>query len=384
VVAVAACSSLAVAGCSSPAEPATVTPTSSASPAPAAQPQAAGPVSPACGEGPALLAKMSTRDKLAQLLTVGVKDAADARAVVDSQHVGGIMIGSWTDLSMVSDGSLHQIAAAAGPLPLAVTVDEEGGRVSRLSSVIGTQPSPRVLARTQTPEQVYQIALQRGQAMKKLGITVDFAPVVDVTEETDDEVIGDRSFGSDPATVTDYAGAYARGLRDAGLLPVLKHFPGHGHGSGDSHTGAVTTPPIEALHDNDLVPYRTLTTQTPVAVMVGHLQVPGLTGSDPASLSPAAYALLRSGNYGGPPFTGPIYTDDLSSMQAISDRMGVAEAALRGLQAGADTALWVTTDEVPAVLDRLEKAVAAGELAMSNVDASVLRMAAVKGPNPRC
>ena len=123
--------------------------------------------------------------------------------------------------------------------------------------------------------------------------------------------------------VTDYAGAYARGLRDAGLLPVLKHFPGHGHGSGDSHTGSVTTPPIADLQTTDLVPYRTLTAQLPVGVMVGHMEVPGLTGSDPASLSPAAYALLRSGDYGGPPFNGPVFTDDLSSMQAISDRFGV-------------------------------------------------------------
>ncbi|MDT5014999.1 MAG: beta-N-acetylhexosaminidase [Mycobacterium sp.] len=327
---------------------------------------------------------MSTRDKVAQLLMVGVTGADDARAVVADHHVGGIMIGSWTDLSMLSDGSVADIAKSAGPLPLAISVDEEGGRVSRLSKVIGTQPSPRVLARTSTPEQVYEIALQRGQAMKKLGITIDFAPVVDVTDETDDEVIGDRSFGADPTTVVDYAGAYARGLRDAGLLPVLKHFPGHGHGSGDSHTGAVTTPPIADLQQDDLVPYRTLTAQAPVGVMVGHMQVPGLTGSDPASLSPAAYALLRSGDYGGPPFNGPVFTDDLSSMQAISDRFGVAEAALRGLQAGADTALWVTTGEVPAVLDRLVKALAAGELSMSNVDQSVLRMAAVKGPNPRC
>jgi beta-N-acetylhexosaminidase len=347
-------------------------------PAPAAAP------APACGQGEALLAAMSTRDKLAQLLMVGVTGAADARAVVESHHVGGIFIGSWTDLSMLSDGSLTNIAASAGPLPLAVSVDEEGGRVSRLAGLIGTQPSPRLLAASNTPEQVYNIALARGQAMRKLGITIDFAPVVDVTNAPDDTVIGDRSFGADPTAVTDYAGAYARGLRDAGLLPVLKHFPGHGHGSGDTHTGSVVTPPIADLQTNDLIPYRTLTAQAPVGVMVGHIQVPGLTGSDPASLSPAAYGLLRSGDYGGPAFNGPVFTDDLSSMQAISDKMGVAEAALRGLQAGADTALWVTTDEVPAVLDRLEKALAAGELTMPRVDASVLRMAAVKGPNPRC
>ena len=370
-----------VSACSSAAEQPAPSPAMAGTAAPQA-PVALPP--PACGDGPALLANISTRDKLAQLLMVGVNDAADARAVVETHHVGGIMVGSWTDLSMVSDGSLIDIAKLAAPLPLAVSVDEEGGRVSRLSSVIGTQPSARVLAQTKTPEQVYEIALQRGQAMRSKGFTMDFAPVVDVTDAPDDTVIGDRSFGSDPAVVTDYAGAYARGLREAGLLPVLKHFPGHGRGSGDSHTGAVTTPPVADLQNSDLVPYQTLAAQLPVGVMLGHMQVPGLTGSDPASLSPSAYALLRSGGYGGAPFNGPVFTDDLSSMQAISDRFGVADAALRGLQAGADTALWVTTGEVPAVLDRLEKAVAAGELAMPQVDASVLRMAGVKGPHQRC
>ena len=353
-----------------------------AGPAPniAQAPAAPAPAAPVCGDPLA----MPTRAKLAQLLMVGVTGAADARAVVDTHQVGGIMIGSWTDLSMLTDGSLSDVAAAAGPLRLAVSVDEEGGRVSRLSGLIGTQPAPRVLAQTSTPEEVYAIALDRGQRMRNLGITIDFAPVVDVTDAPANTVIGDRSFGADPTTVTDFAGAYARGLRDAGLLPVLKHFPGHGQASGDSHTGSVTTPSLADLQANDLVPYRTLTAQLPVGVMVGHMQIPGLTGSEPASLSPAAYALLRSGDYGGPPFNGPVFTDDLSSMRAISDRFGVADAVLRSLQAGADVALWVTTTEVPAVLDRLEKAVAAGELTMSGVDAAVMRIAAMKGPSPSC
>ncbi|MBS1691564.1 MAG: glycoside hydrolase family 3 protein [Actinobacteria bacterium] len=339
------------------------------------------PSAPACGD---VLTTMSTRDKLAQLLMVGVTGAADARAVVADEHVGGIFIGSWTDLSMLSDGSLADIAGSAGPLPLAVSVDEEGGRVSRLASLIGSQPSARALAQSYTADQVYGIARDRGAKMRALGITVDFAPVADVSDAPDDTVIGDRSFSADPAVVTEYAGAYARGLRDAGVLPVLKHFPGHGHASGDSHTGGVSTPPLDDLMANDLVPYRTLTSQAPVAVMVGHMEVPGLTGADPASLSPAAYGLLRSGGYGGPAFNGPVFTDDLSSMRAVSDRFGVAEAVLRALQAGADTALWVTTGEVPAVLDRLEKAVAAGELSQAAVDGSVLRMASVKGPAAGC
>ena len=344
------------------------------------RPLPAAAVPPACGD---VLAAMSTRDKLAQLLMVGVTGADDARAVVANQHVGGIMIGSWTDLSMMG-APLADIAASANPLPLAVSVDEEGGRVSRLADLIGSQPSPRVLAQTMTPDEVRGIAFQRGQAMRGLGVTIDFAPVVDVTTESDDEVIGDRSFGSDPAQVVEFAGAYAQGLRDAGVLPVLKHFPGHGRASGDSHESGVVTPPLADLQTNDLVPYRTLTTQAPVAVMVGHMQVPELTGSDPASLSPAAYGLLRSGGYGGPGFGGLVYSDDLSSMGAINQRYGVADAVLKALQAGADVALWVTTDEVPAVLDRLEKALAAGELSQGRVDESVLKVAGQKGPNPKC
>jgi len=95
--------------------------------------------------------------------------------------------------------------------------------------------------------------------------------------------------------------------------------------------------------------------------------------------------LLRIGTgYNAPPFNGPVFSDDLSSMAAISDRYGVAEAVLRALQAGTDVALWVSIEEVPAVLDRLEKALAAGELTMPAVDQSLVRVATMKGPDKAC
>lgn len=344
-----------------------------------AQPPTAKPVPPGCGVSASFLASMSPRDKLAQLLMVGVTDAADARRVVATQHVGGIFITGWTDLSMMTDGTLTAIARSAGPLSLAVSVDEEGGRVERLSSLIGPAPSARVLAQHYSTDEVYQLALGRGRMMRNYGITIDFAPVVDVTDAPDDTVIGDRSFSDNPAVVTQYAGSYAKGLRDAGLLPVLKHFPGHGRASGDSHTGGVVTPPLADLETLDLLPYRTLATQAPVGVMIGHMQVPDLTGSNPASLSPAAIALLRKGtDYGGPPFNGPVFTDDLSTMKAITDRYSVPDAVLKALQADVDTALWVTDTEVSAVLDRLVAALAHNELSMPKVDASVRRMAEAK------
>lgn len=385
-LAVLAAASVLVAGCHGGAKPGTSSTTSSPSSSATSSTPAAAPGPRVCADPADVPGKMpNLRDKLAQLLMVGVRDAADAKSVVDQFHVGGILIGSDTDLSMLP-GPLGEIANAAGPLPLAVGVDEEGGRVSRLRTLLdGRGPTAKEMAQTMTAQQVHDLALTRGRKMKDLGITVDFAPVVDVTDEPDDSVIGDRSFGPDPAKVAEYAGAYAQGLRDAKLLPVLKHFPGHGHGSGDSHKGGVTTPPLSDLIANDLIPYRTLLNAIPVAVMIGHMQVPGLTGSDPASLSKAALDLLRVGTgYGGPPFNGPVFSDDVSSMAAISDRFGVTDAVLKTLQAGTDIALWVTTKEVPAVLDRLEQAVNAAELPVQQVDASLVRVAAMKGVTATC
>jgi len=348
----------------------------------AGTPAAAPAPAPECRQLDAAIGQLTPKQKLAQLLMVGVQGLDDAQSVVHDQNVGGIMIGSWTDLTMM-DEPLRALESEDRPIPLAVSVDEEGGRVSRLKSIIGQQGSPRSLVQQGlTPDQVRAIAKKRGDAMKELGITVDFAPVVDTTDADPNTVIGDRSFSNDPQKVVDYAGAYAAGLRDAGILPVLKHFPGHGHASGDSHKTGVITPPLSELKTHDLIPYVSLTQQAPVAVMVGHMDVPDLTGGEQASLSPAAYDLLRTGGYGegAQPFTGPIFTDDLSSMKAISNDYTVPEAVLKALQAGADNALWITTKEVPGVLKRLQQALDNGELTQDRVDASVRTMAKAKNP----
>ncbi|WOC12497.1 glycoside hydrolase family 3 N-terminal domain-containing protein [Gordonia sp. MP11Mi] len=333
----------------------------------------------ACGASD--LKSMSLRDKLAQLLVVGVTGAADAKQVVSDEHIGGVFVGSWSDLGMLSDGSVSKLSKAQ-KYPLMVTVDQEGGRVSRLAKLGIDMPSARVLAKTKTPAQVRVLAKDAGEKMKKLGITVDFAPSADVSDQPDDEVIGDRSFSDDPAVVTEYAGAFAKGLQDAGIMPVYKHFPGHGHGSGDSHTGNVKTPPIGRLVEKDLVPYKTLLKDPgDVGVMVGHLIVPGLTGSEtPASISPRAIGMLRNGKrYGGVPFNGVVFSDDLSGMKAISEKYPIEIAVRKAINAGSDVALWLSTDKVGSVLDSLEKAVADKKLSTKRVDQSVVRILRAKG-----
>ncbi|QHN28850.1 glycoside hydrolase family 3 protein [Gordonia pseudamarae] len=324
---------------------------------------------------------MTLRRKLAQLVMVGVTGADDARSVVRAEHIGGIFIGSWTDKSILTGGAAASISRGQ-EIPLMVSVDQEGGRVSRLSGLGIDAPSARQLARTKTPTQVRAIAAQMGRQMKRLGITVDFAPSIDVSDESDDEVIGDRSFSNDPEVVTRFGGAFARGLADAGIIPVYKHFPGHGHGSGDSHLGVVQTPPLASMQTTDLVPFRRLLADPgPAAAMVGHLIVPGLTASDmPASLDAKAIRMLRTGKgYNGPAFNGVIFSDDLGSMAAISSRYPITEAAVRSIRAGVDIALWTTTDQVPAVLDSLETAVRDGRISQAGVDAKVVRVLRAKG-----
>jgi beta-N-acetylhexosaminidase len=373
ILAVLAAATALIAGCGHTSQP----PKATSSPA-----KALPPAKPACGDPAAL----PPREKLAQLLMVGVRDGDDANAVVTNYHVGGIFIGSWTNLNMLGPNLVKDLSATT-PLPVAISVDEEGGRVARLSKLIGPAPSAKMVAQTLKPEEVRGMARDRGRQMHDLGITIDFAPDVDVTDAPDDTVIGDRSFGSDPEKVTVFAGAYAQGLHDAGVLPVLKHFPGHGHGSGDTHTGSVVvTPPLRQLQNDDLVPFRRLLNAVaPQGAMVGHLQVPELTGNEPASVNRAAVQMLRTGvGYNGPAFDGPIFSDDLSSMAAIKEHYTVPEAVLRTLQAGTDVALWITTDEVPAVLDRLQKALDAKELKMPDVDDSIRRIVKFKGLKPGC
>ncbi|GAA3571404.1 glycoside hydrolase family 3 N-terminal domain-containing protein [Amycolatopsis ultiminotia] len=372
-----------LAGCAGPQVTGTAMPAPGAAPSTGSTPQSA-PQSPPPAQTPAAtgsscaaaVSAMDVRAQVAQLVVPGV-DAGNPAAVtnlVRTTQIGGIFIGG-NKTTLLQNGALTAVQQAA-KIPVSVAVDEEGGRVQRVDELDGSLPSARELAATKSPDEVRALGEQRGKQLRARGVTVDYAPDADVSDEPDDAVIGDRSYSPDPAKVREYAMAFAQGLRAGGIQPVLKHFPGHGRGSGDSHRGTVTTPPLDQLEQTDLLPYRDLAEYGRVAVMVGHLDVPGLTDGVPASLSPAAYRLLR----GEFRFTGPVITDDLGGMKAITDQYPLPEAVLKALQAGADAALFSSGNgDVPAVLDRLTQAVGSGELPAAQVAASAGRVLAGKG-----
>jgi beta-N-acetylhexosaminidase len=338
------------------------------------------PATSAACDPQAVIASWPLEKRLAQLLMVGVnpRTGSEAEALVTRYGVGGVFVGG--DASGIfEDGSLARLPGASAIPPL-VAVDDEGGRVQRIDQLAGPLPSARTMARTMTPAQVRDVAAQRGRALRDAGVTMDMAPVVDVSSQSNGQVIGDRSFADDPNVVSEYADAFAAGLRDAGVVPVLKHFPGHGHASGDSHVQAAVTPPLTDLEASDLIPYQRLLADPRVGVMVGHLDVPGLTAPDePASISPSAVNDLLRTRLG---YQGVVITDDLSEMAAIKQRYGVPEAAVRALLAGDDMVLLVDSADFPGVLGRLVDAATSHRLDESQINRSVARVLALKAIDP--
>ncbi|WP_374107524.1 glycoside hydrolase family 3 N-terminal domain-containing protein [Pseudonocardia sp. ICBG1034] len=347
---------------------------------PGAQPQAAPAAQPDPDTCAPMVAALSPRDRLAQRLMVGV-DAADpagATAIVRESQVGGVFLGG--NATALLQGDRLSALQKAARTPLAVAVDEEGGRVQRIDELDGDVPSARQMAASGSPEEVAGIARERAGQLRARGVTWNLAPSVDVSDQPRTAVIGDRSFSDDPAAVTRYAAAWAEGQQAGGVFGVLKHFPGHGHSSGDSHKGSVSTPPLDRLRAGDLRPYADLVgpgkpLDGRVGVMLGHLDVPGLTTDVPTSIAPAAYRLLRE-DYR---FDGLAMTDDLGAMKAITDRFGLVEATTRALTAGADMALFSNVTPVAPLLDAAEKALAEGRITAQDNDTAVARVLAAKG-----
>lgn len=358
----------------------TLTASGAPAPAPAVTPAQASPEQPpgppACD---VMVADMDDRQRLAQRLMVGVdaSDPAGAAQIVEDSQVGGIFIGG-NDTALLRGGKLEDVQRAADA-PLSVAVDDEGGRVQRIDDLVGDLPSARTMAQM-SPQQVSDLARDRARKLRDIGITWNLAPTVDVSDQPSNAVIGDRSFADDPAKVTEYALAWAEGQEQGGVYGVLKHFPGHGHSSGDSHQGEVSVPPLSQLEKSDLLPYGDLIAPgKPLAgregVMVGHLNVPGLTKDVPSSLEPATYQLLRD-RYR---FDGLVMTDDLGAMKAITDRFGLAESTTKALSAGADIALFSNVTPVAPLLDAAEKALKDGRIDRAQNDTAVARVLQAKG-----
>ena len=230
----------------------------------------------------------------AQVLMLSVTaDAVPTAMPLVQSGIGGVLLSGSTAPPGLAR-SLTDLHATGGIVPPLIAVDEEGGRVQRIGGVAPPLASARQQAASLTVAQVEDQAMVVARRLHDAGVDMDFAPDADVDAGPASRPIGDRSFSGDPATAGRYAVAFARGLRRGGLIAVVKHFPGHGRADGDTEVASAMTPGIDALKAADLIPFEALIADGVPAVMLGHLTVPGLTEPGrPASLSPAANALLR-------------------------------------------------------------------------------------------
>ncbi len=224
--------------------------------------------------------------------------------------------------------------------PLKIYVDQEGGRVQRFREGFTALPALGTISAGETLHSAECMATE----LKRCGIDYSFAPVVDLDRGS--RVIGDRAFSADPDGVIQQAERYIAGMEKAGMMPILKHFPGHGSIVSDTHHDrAEDRRSLAELEETDLKPFIHFS-QRAVGMMVAHVVYPRVD-VHPASLSAVWMTDYLRGTLG---FTGPIFTDDLG-MRAVSQSASAATLVLRSFEAGADYAL--LCNDWAAVLDTL-------------------------------
>ncbi|NPA30227.1 MAG: glycoside hydrolase family 3 protein [Epsilonproteobacteria bacterium] len=263
--------------------------------------------------------------------------------------------------------------------PLLIAVDQEGGRVRRLRPEAGfvDLPAAKEMANL-PPQQAYDLYVRAAKQMHRVGINVNFAPVLDLAINQDNPVIAGlgRAYGKDPETVTLYASLFADALRANGIVPVFKHFPGHGSAAGDTHKGFVDV--TTRWQRIELFPYLALFEPGGrQMVMTAHIFNKNLDPYLPATLSKRVLHDLLREKMG---FDGVVVTDALG-MRAIADRYGPEEAAVRALEAGADLLLFAEVRDASRyrkLVAAVAKAVREGRLSRQRLDEAAARLKRLK------
>ena len=361
----------------------------------------------------ALIAGMSLRDKLAQMMffcpRTWKEDAASdtpaeniqvlnetMRQYLADHRFGGILLygENFNDAEQVVRlvADMQTANLQGGGLPMLMAVDQEGGTVSRVSFGSSGTGAMTITA-TGDPENARAMGRVFGEELSLLGIDTDFAPVVDVNDNPSNPVIGVRAFGDDADIVSEYGCAFMAGLQETGTIVSLKHFPGHGNTDVDSHTGL---PLVDRTHDelmaNELVPFKAGIDAGAEMVMTAHIQYPQLetqtytsitSGEQvyiPATMSRAILTDLLRGELG---FEGVIVSDALE-MKSIMDNYAIEDVLTMTVNAGVDMLIMPAVrdaDMLKQIDDMLTRAVElaeSGVIDVGMVDNSVRRILTLK------
>ncbi len=348
-----------------------------ATPAPEPQP------TPSPDPAQELLAGMTLHEKVCQLLVVkpsaitGVSRVTAAgeatRAALERYPVAGLLYDDTNLVTMEQTKAMLASVQSYSKIPLILTCDEEGGRVNRLMHTIGTTyVGPMLDYKDQGPDKAAENARTIAADLRGCGFNMDLAPVADVWSNRANTVIGDRAYSDDFDQAAQLVAAAVGGFHEGGVACTLKHFPGHGDTSADSHYGSVYVyKTLDELRGAELVPFRAGIEAGADAVMLGHLIMAGID-EQPALFSHAVVTGLLREELG---FDGVVITDGLE-MRAMTDHYGSGEIAVAAIQAGVD--LLLCPQDLDEAVSALTQAVEDGTITQQRLDESVLRVLRLK------
>lgn len=338
------------------------------------------------------LAQMTIEEKVAQMFIVLPEQfiAADVvtasgeatKAAVDARPVGGVMYMNGNLQSqeqvtnMITNLQAYNIERIG--LPMFISIDEEGGTVTRISGrdnfdvpYVGNMAE---VGASGDVNKANEVGDMMGTYLSAMGFNLDFAPDADVLSNPNNQVVSKRSFGSDPKTVTDMAMSVAKGLQSHGVLATYKHFPGHGATTGDTHEGyAYTDKSLEELKECELIPFENAIAEGIQFIMVGHISVPAVIGDEtPSSLSHTMITEVLREQMG---YDGIVITDAMN-MGAIVQSYSSGNAAIKTIKAGTDIILMPADFE--SAYQGVLTAVESGEITPERIDESMRRILRVK------
>lgn len=345
----------------------------------------------------ASLEKMSIAEKVGQLLMVhfhGEEANDDARNLIENYHVGGIIYYNWAN-GLHSPEQIQKLSSnlqtlaknSSHAIPLFITLDQEGGVVTRLRNGFTIFPGNRALGMTGDPTLAELSAFYIGQELRSIGINMNLAPVVDINSNPKNPIIGVRSFGETATIVLPFARKSLEGFHRAGIMTSIKHYPGHGDVEVDSHVDLpILNKTKEELEREELLPFSELAQQADT-VMTAHIMVPCFDANHCATLSQPILDYLRNEIN----FKGPIISDSLVMEGFLKCCGSIDEAAIQAFNAGCDILLLggkqlvgtranfeLSVSDVQRIHASLVKAVSVGLISEERLNQAVQRILDLK------
>ncbi|MFL5729988.1 MAG: glycoside hydrolase family 3 N-terminal domain-containing protein [Cytophagaceae bacterium] len=324
-----------------------------------------------------VLGSLSQDEKIGQLFMVAAYSNKtedhykEIDQLVSQHHIGGLI---FFQGGPVRQAILTNRYQAEAKVPLFIAMDAEWGLSMRLDSTL-SYPKQMTLGAIADDKYIYRMGADIASQCKRLGVHINFAPVVDVNSNPANPIIGVRSFGEDKVNVANKGIAYMKGMQDNKVMANAKHFPGHGDSETDSHlTLPVINQPMDRLNDIELYPFRRLIQDSLMSVMVAHLYVPALdkTPNKATTLSKAVVTGLLRNELG---FKGLAFTDALN-MKGVSSFYKPGEVDLLALLAGNDILLYA--ENVPLAIQKIKKAIKSKDITQEEIDSRVRKILVAK------